>query len=369
MIKYFYFLPVIFFCISSFTSYTWYNFIKVDPFFEILLLFVFILCSKRMRGNWWFISYGLLCYSVVILFLSMNNNDVAIRDFFIAYKSIFYLIMLSFFVGKVFFKPESVLIFFRFLLFVFFIKYILWFFLSSTDRPGVFAENNFEIVFILLVSLSVFKVNDKVGSLENTILFLVVMFSGSRSGIVCLFAMYFILYARISGYKAIFSCFFLLVFSLIISFVFFQRLSGGSLESIDRVVFLQSLIMSISDWSILNYLFGNFFLSPLAEEACTRLSFYTSLFSVDNPGICYSVILHAYVLRIFYDFGLLGLIFIFYITFQMIIKSNVKSKIAFAALAVIFLSGLSVSSLNSVYTILGLIILMCSGKKNNEVWT
>ncbi len=194
------------------------------------------------------------------------------------------------------------------------------------------------------------------------------MFSGSRSEL-CVYLLCILFYMHVFQDIKLFLVAFSFVFFSYRFICFFQRLSGGSIESIDRVVFLQSLIISISDWSILNYLFGNFFLSPLAEEACTRLSFYTSLFSADKPGVCYSVILHAYVLRIFYDFGLLGLIFIFYIVFQMIIKSNVKSKIAFSALAVIFLSGLSVSSLNSVYTILGLIILMCSGKKNNEVWT
>jgi hypothetical protein len=62
----------------------------------------------------------------------------------------------------------------------------------------------------------------------------------------------------------------------------------------------------------------------------------------------------------FFDHGILGILFVFYSLTKLLQWSNVPNRSIFAALMILFLNGLSVSSVNSVFALLGLIILLTS---------
>jgi uncharacterized membrane protein YfcA len=142
--------------------------------------------------------------------------------------------------------------------------------------------------------------------------------------------------------------------------IFVSRLSGESAEEIDRVVFFQIFLNASSNWHWSEFLFGNPAITALPQEACERLAFYESLFSAKDPSICYSVILHSYITRAIYDHGFVGLIFVFWAINYLLKLSDVERRARWAALSILILNGVSVSSVNSVYASLGIIIVMSS---------
>jgi hypothetical protein len=120
----------------------------------------------------------------------------------------------------------------------------------------------------------------------------------------------------------------------------------------------------VKDWGVSDWFFGSKFITPLPSSACQALSFYEQLFSRSGSGQCYSVILHSFWLRIIYDFGLTGVLFVFFVFFS-ILKTNSYGHIERNSLLVtMVLNGLSVSSFNSIFMVLSFFIL--ARERRNE---
>jgi len=239
--------------------------------------------------------------------------------------------------------------------------------LSGFDRPGVFHENNFELMFLLFFSIAVFASTGSLSKVDISMLILIIFLSGSRSGVVSLFAMLCILYVRTFDFKTFLKIFFIGILGVGVIFIFISRLGSNGVEAIDRFVFMQGFILAIGEWGFIDYLTGSEPLTALPTQVCDRLRYYEVLFSAGDPNKCYSVILHSYILRVILDHGIIGLFFVFISIAKLLEWSELPKRSVFAVMSILFLNALSVSAFNSVFAILGLIILLTSPYPNKSL--
>jgi len=348
---------------TSIMSYEKYNFLNADLCFEILVVMCLVFINKTTSQK------AIVYYSITYIlygFLVSKLNDVSWLDFGLAYKSFFYILILGFFCGKQLFRASTICILYRFLLGAFLLKYILWYILSSTSRPGVFTENNFELLFLLLLSLAVFQEKKAFNITELSALISVVFLSGSRSATLALIIMLTILYIKKFSFSLLLKIAALVCLGIGVVAVFVSRMDISNLESIDRFVFLQEFLFSIKEFTLFDYVFGATPLTPLPSSTCDRLNYYQSLFSNSNDGTCYSVILHSYMMRTLYDHGLFGLFFVYYAINKFLVFSKIDFRMRLAIIMVIFVNSLSVSALNTVYSILGFIVILTTSYSSSR---
>jgi hypothetical protein len=103
---------------------------------------------------------------------------------------------------------------------------------------------------------------------------------------------------------------------------------------------------------------GAFPLTPLSPGSCGSLAFYEILFSKTDPGVCYSVIFHSFLMRAVFDHGLLGLVLLYGLLWLGLRRSGMVVRDALALLGLITLSALSVSAFNSVFAAIVLAVAM-----------
>jgi len=150
----------------------------------------------------------------------------------------------------------------------------------------------------------------------------------------------------------------------ILSFLLLDKLNGRGLESIDRVTFLLMFIEETKDWDAVTWLIGSPVLTPLSSHSCNTLRYFEHLFSFSGNGECFSVLLHSFILRSIFDHGVLGLLALSVTTIYIIKAKGYPHKDAISILLILFATSLSVSSFNSIYVALGLLILVT--KKTNS---
>lgn len=351
--------------IGGIFSYNEYNFLSVNYIFEMSILVIFITGLRKNNYNIFFIALGLILYLVIRLFINNVYFDIGFKDLIVANKFVLYLIILSLLNTKDIFNVKRFDLFYKILLISLFIKYLLWHVFSGM-RPGIFAENNFELMFLLLVTISYINVFGKLSAKQYILLFLIFFMSFSRSGIVCLLFFVFILSLKKINIRTICSLILVFIVSCFAVFIFLDRIGAGGIDSIDRFIFFQQFLYSIKDWGYSDYIFGRYILEPLPNAVCSTLSFYETLFSNYSQNICYSVIFHSFILRCIYDFGFSGLILVFYYLY-ILIREHIQTRLSIIALGVIFLNGISVSSINSVYCFIGLLFILLTSNKNSEI--
>ncbi|WP_298532305.1 hypothetical protein [uncultured Algibacter sp.] len=151
----------------------------------------------------------------------------------------------------------------------------------------------------------------------------------------------------------------ILLLGVSVVYVLKDRL-GGELDfsKNTRFQFLTVFLKEIENWTFLNYLFGASRITPLSENACRRLGYWQSLFSYSGDGSCYSVVLHSYIFRVIFDHGFIGLLFICYFVYSIIIRSGFSRTNGLIVLGIVFINGISVSSFNSVYFALGIMFFL-----------
>lgn len=348
-------------------SYSSYNMAPTNAIFEAIILLVLMISSKKMKPDLLIISFVSISYVAYSYILARYYLNTGLVDFALAYKTFVYLPILCLFANKSFINKSYLNLIFKILLISFILKYFLWHLLAGTNRPGLFFENNFELIFLLLTALSYHHNVKPLSNLEKFLIFSVFLLSGSRSGLVILIFVVMIF----TNYKLDFK---LLIKAIggglilgIVALVFISRQKGAvDVENIDRFIFLQSFFYSLKDWSFINYLFGNFPLTPLDNYVCTQLQYYQSLFSTSKQGVCYSLVLHSYWLRMILDHGFIGVFFILSALWILLGYSNVKGRYRLAVIGIVSLNGLSVSALNSVYVLLGLVFVLSTYQRPRQ---
>lgn len=238
------------------------------------------------------------------------------------------------------------------------VKYSLSHLLSIDDRPGFFTENNFEIMLLLFVFLTVVKIKNNFTLKDILLILLIILLSGSRSGILA-FASLFIFMDLTKYGITRFMKFMGGVGVITISIgLFIFRLDSMSVEDIDRFKFFLVFLNETSAWATWQWLFGTSAITPLSPDSAHFFNYYYLLFSDHEKGIAFSLLFHSFILRMIFDHGFLGLVFVVMSTWIIMKRAGLEKSELSAVISVLAVNSLSVSSLNSIYAILGVLILI-----------
>jgi hypothetical protein len=269
-------------------------------------------------------------------------------DFIQAYKAYFYLLGLAFFVRRRLFDGPRLARVMTVLVAAFFVKYSYSQLLGLDPRPGLYDENNFELFMLIGLFYVAFPYMGRKRHLLFVVLAVTVVLSGSRSGALGLLLLYIALYLRWRNRFWPVHMLGLILVGYAVSKVFARREPQG-LETVDRFHFLQIFLREVRPWPLWEFLTGSFPITPLSPGSCSELSFWTDLFSHSDPGVCYSVILHSYLLRAIFDQGLLGLGLLYALMWVALRRSGASLRDVVFLLGIMTVSGLSVSAFNNVY--------------------
>lgn len=282
-------------------------------------------------------------------------NETHPLDFALAFKAFYYVILLIPFSGREIFKPEDISIFNKFILILFFCIYLVKRFFLGDDRPTVLVENNFELIFLSLTFYASYLATRRINAVDTVIFIAIVAMSGSRSSAVAaaLVLAFCVDFSRLKAKDILAGIGFGAV-ALAAIYIFISRTPSGITET-DRARFFNYFLSSTESWSFIDFLFGAPRVTPLPEYACAALSFYQKLFSYSGDGKCYSVILHSFNLRVIYDHGIAGALFLYGVIWATLYRRTVRTRIC--VVLVLLATGMSISALNNVYAITPIALL------------
>lgn len=276
-------------------------------------------------------------------------------DFALAFKSFYYLILLIPFCGKEIFRPQDISRLNKFVLRLFFVIYAIKRFGLGDDRPTVLVENNFELIFLSLVFYANYLGTKRIDAFDTVAFIAIVAMSGSRSSAVAaaLVLGFCIDFSKLKA-KDILAAIAFGIVALAAVYIFISRTPSGLSET-DRVRFFNYFLSSTEEWTLTDFIFGAPRITPLPEAACAALSFYQKLFSYSGDGKCYSVIFHSFNLRVIYDHGIAGALFLYGAVWAILYRHSVRTKAC--VILVILATGMSISALNNVYAITPIALL------------
>lgn len=365
--------------IVAFSGAISFETVNILPTKQIFILLVFSLFIIGVLNTFKRGVYTIGKKKVVVIFIffiylfitflnSVILHKVFFLDYLVAYLSFIYILILYSLHGKISINPKQFKQFYVILVFLFFFKYISSFLLCHIDRPGIFTENNYELLFLALISFAYYHKFKKIPKYLLIMLIIIFMIGSSRSGILILIVLLTFIYSNNLKGKHIFKiCFFIMLSVFLLIIVLLKRHST-SIENIDRFRFLLIFIHEIRNWNLINFIMGKHPLTPLSYESCQALSFYKSLFSYSGKNICYAIILHMYILRVIFNHGFLGLISVFWAIYNILRFSGYTKKETIIIISFLIINGLSVSSVNSIFTILGLLILISVNNSVNNIF-
>lgn len=382
-----------------------YNILPATSLLELAFLLLSVLVFPPQGVVSRLLMVFTIVYVGVTAFIAIVANGTHLLDYLQAYKAFVYVALLCSFISKELISVSNVSRFFYTLVALFLVKYLysrivgldVW----VSERPGIYTENNFELVFLLLMFYLVLPyVRWRVALF--LVVMLIVFLSASRSALLCLLVVYFFSVFRV-GKTFILRWLLMIPFLLFVGYgVVSDRMDisfGGSMgggtttsnaepaspvlpgdnvpqnedvnatgkdfrsilekgASIDRVRFLLYFLDDTESWRWWNYLLGTEPLTPLSVETCEALSYWNDLFSFSGDGQCYSVILHSYIIRVIYDHGLLGLIFLIGFTAFALRRSGYSWLDILCVVGVLLASSLSVSAFNSIFATLSLVFYL-----------
>lgn len=337
-----------------------YNLLPANGILEASLgLSALFLLRKPDKATMLFITaaalYVLCSFAIMKIF-----NPAHFLDFLQAYKSYIYIIPLSLFVSRDKFSGQSVKLLLSGLILFLIIKYGYSRLLQLTprmgDRPGLYTENNFELILLFFVYyISISAMNGKTRAFLFAAVALITILSGSRSAVLALLILFSFTFLTKINYKTVVTLAVFALLGLAALNIFVRRMEGG-IEDIDRFYFLTIFLYETRSWGILQYLLGSMPLTPLSNFSCAALSAYHDLYSFSGDDTCYSVILHSYLLRVLFDHGILGMLFAIGFLAYGLKRANYSNKDIACLTGIILSSGLSVSAFNSIFVAIAMAI-------------
>ena len=250
---------------------------------------------------------------------------------------------------------------------MFFLKYCFSFIIPDTlrmsARPGIFTENNFELIFLCGIYFILFRnFNHNQRFLFGILVFLILIIGASRSALVA-YMLAFFAYVIIWNPRYFLVTAPLLPLAIALTYFVFDSRGALDLRYSDRFNFFNHFMFEMENASLTNWLFGRFGLQAIEPSICNSLSYYKALFSRSGDGTCYSVILHSLFMRVIIDHGLIILLsYVGAILYGFRVRKW-QTAPAFALIILISVSGLSVSSFNS--TMSGLLLLIAASTRNS----
>jgi hypothetical protein len=268
-----------------------------------------------------------------------------------AHKWLLYLVALTLIQGRKVSRTQPLALSVKIITVAAAVKYSVGFAAGGFGaRPGVLTENNYELAMMAGLFAVVFPA---LGARRYAFLLLfgaVTLLSGSRSGSIALVVV--VLYVVVtSPPRHPFLRYLLVLAALaatVVPLLIFQS-RAQAVNSIDRLNFLEVFERETTDWTVWQWLFGTPPITELSTGSCGTLSYYVLLFADD--GRCYSVILHAFVLRVVFDFGVVGLVLAFSALLILLTSAGVARSLRVTLVAIAFTNALSVSGPNNIYVI------------------
>lgn len=325
-----------------------YSLLPAETILEGVFILIAVVSMSRIDVAARSILVLALAYVALKVGLMAFGHSSAWLDFIQANKAYFYLLGLAFFVRRGMFDQVRLAKFMKVLLIFFSIKYSYSQVLGLDSRPGLYLENNFELIMLIGLFYLAYPSLGRRRNIWFGVLAADVLLSGSRSAALALVLLYVVLYLRMRNR---FWPLHLLGVSVVgyAVFVVFAGRDPRGLNSIDRYHFLQVFLGEVKAWPLWEFLTGSYPITPLSPAACGDLSFYERSFSLSQPGVCYSVILHSYLLRAIFDEGLLGLVLLYVLLGMALARSGASRRDIVLLLGIMTLSGLSVSAFNNVF--------------------
>lgn len=303
----------------------------------------------------WF-SIGYVIFSYIY---SVEYHKANVMDFLMIYKSFVYLFFLTFLTGKQFMTFFATNRFFFILLALFTLKYLGAILIRHAPRPILFVENNFELMFVYALYLIRYTVTKEKFLMILGLVGVITILSLSRSSLLMYSVLVlFVFYDSFKKTRVFIIPGAILVLGFVVYLIFSQR--SSSVEEIDRYRFLLVWWSQVKDWNLFEWLFGAPRITPLSYSACRYMSYFKMLFSFSGDGSCYSVVLHSFLMRVIYDHGLLGLGFIVYAAYQLLVQSGVRKDVTWVFIAIVLINGLSVSSFNNLFFAISMVFLMAT---------
>jgi hypothetical protein len=300
-----------------------------------------------------------ICGYAITRIIPAVASETALSDFITAYKWLLYALVFCLAVGRKWGDLRGLFRLTRILFAMALAKTLVTLAVFGGDtRSGLLTENNFEIALFVGLVIALYahmSPRDRFASVATV--GILTALSGSRSGVIALviLALYVVVQARKMN---LFGRYILGLGIAVVGWfawsVFASRLEVGG--TIDRLFFLDVFWRETSAWSPIQWLFGTLPLTPLSSTGCGQLSYYRFLFSSSGDGSCYSVIFHAFTMRVIFDAGIFGLIVALAAATYGLLRGRVARSTTFALLAVAFTNGLSVSGLNNAYVALPILI-------------
>lgn len=342
--------------------YFQYNLLNVNLVLEILFLMLIFKSIRAVSASKadLFLIFVMFTYISYSLILSVFLKDDHINDFLMIYKVFLYLMVFLSLRLEPFIRIQWLYLIFVTILFSILLKYTIGKTFYDIKRPGLLYENNFEL---LLVNLLFFFLYYSYPAIKKYALLFVLLIafvtiaSGSRSAALCLMMTLMFIYK--GGFRKV-----IIITPIFIILLLYQIYSRGlNIEVIDRFNFLIHFISLYRNFSFFEFLFGSVPITALPSDVCAKFEFYKALFSDLDSLKCYSVVFHSFILRALFDHGLVGLISLFLI-YHRVISKKMGSYFASYAVLLAVINGLSVSSLNSIYFNLPLLMIFLVVEKN-----
>lgn len=287
-------------------------------------------------------------------------TESPVNDFLQAYRWVLYLAAFAFAIGRGWGSTTGIKRTLWALILLSGIKAALTFAVyGPTSRSGLLIENNFELaLFAGLTAVAYRDMSTRARFWTITGLGAVVILSGSRSGAIA-FALV-VIYAMSQMRRAglLVRYVFALLIGAMVYFVvqLFESRAAAAGGGVDRLNFFAVFVSETRGWGPFEWLFGTVPLTPLSPNACVSLAFYENLFATSGDGSCYSVILHAFMMRVIFDAGIVGLLLAFGVAYYALRRGGVTRWLTLTLVGIAVANSFSVSGLNSPYVALPILL-------------
>ena len=303
------------------------------------------------------IRWSSFLYILFSYIYAVGWQGANVLDFLLIYKCFVYLFFLTFLVGKQFMSfvttNRALVIIFS----LFFLKYLFAIVIRGHPRPILYMENNFELMFVYALYLIRYMVTKEKYLYWLAFAGLITILSLSRSSLLMYSVLVlFVIYDSFKKTRVFIIPGALMVLGIAVYMIFSAR--SDSIEDVDRYRFMLVWWSQVKDWDLFSWLFGSPRISRLSSGACSYMNYFKMMFSKSGDGTCYSVVLHSFLLRIIYDHGILGLVFVIFAVYQCLVKSGIRRDVILVFITIVIINGLSVSSFNNLFFAISMVFLM-----------
>ena len=225
------------------------------------------------------------------------------------------------------------------------------------SRPGFFQEINYDLLILIIIFITETNFRNhyiktpKTNIFSNISVALIVLGSLSRSGLIA-YSLTYIKTQKIIRIIILAALFFIIF--LFISLFF--RPENEGLSGIDRYIWAQYFLNAfLSDYKVL--IFGNHPIEYLSSQICKEFMQFEGQYLGFKGDKCLSNVFTSHILRFPYEYGLLGFTIFYFLIYKVFRKISLPKSYCLLTISLLLANGLSVSSLSSAYSFIGLLYM------------